>query len=173
MKKGKIKITTIGGRDKDVIADFNEAVKEYSKVELLETLLNDYLDDLELKEFTRYLNDKKDDRVYEDMQRKNLYIAKVLNNKLGKEYALIPMFYAEWGRLMSAIDEFEGFETEEGYFNFRINIGETTVLTDEGNILFECDGHQKIENTFNAVYEFAKYIENTPHISGYTQISFR
>lgn len=56
-----ITIETTGGYDAKVIAEFNKISAKFEDTDLLNIILSNWADDLDLKDITNYLNDRKDE----------------------------------------------------------------------------------------------------------------
>ena len=65
-------------------------------------------------------------------------------------------YHESWDWLMPVVDKLEGIETDYGYYEFRIQLGETKIVDDRFETWIEINEGERFENTYLAVVEFIK-----------------
>ena len=80
----------------------------------------------------------------------------LIEDYMGEFSTGIP-YHTSWDWLMSVIEKLEAEWTEDGFFEFRINVDRTIVVSSEDFCVWEeQDGGDRLENTYRAVIKFIK-----------------
>jgi len=69
-------------------------------------------------------------------------------------------YHISWDWLMSVVDKLEGIETDNGYYEFRIQLAETKIVDNHFETWIEINEGDRFENTYLAVVEFIKEYNN-------------
>ncbi len=104
----------------------------------------------------KYITNKEGRIVKNTMTESQEKNNKIIESYMGEFSTGIP-YHTSWDWLMSVIEKLEAEWTENGFFEFRIHIDKTTIVSSEdSNVLMDYDGGYKLENTYEAVVGFIK-----------------